>query len=141
MKNKGFPFYNLEVAEIFDRYPPKIKKKLNSLRNLILHTASRTPGAGELEETLRWGQPSYISTKSKTGSTIRIDRVKLSENEFAMYFHCRTNLIETFRKLYPDDFKFLGNRAIVFNEKDKIPIKKLSHYIQLALTYHVNKLK
>ena len=30
-----------------------------------------------------------------------------------MYFNCQTNLVETFRTLCPNDFKFEGNRTLV----------------------------
>lgn len=53
-----------------------------------------------------------------------------------MYFHCQTSLVETFRTLFPDDFMFEGNRAIVFRESDVVPIDALSFCIAAALTYH-----
>jgi hypothetical protein len=56
-----------------------------------------------------------------------------------MYFNCRTKLVDTFRELYRDQFKFYGNRAIVFHEGDEIPIDALKHCILLALTYHRRK--
>ena len=56
-----------------------------------------------------------------------------------MYFHCKTKLIDTFRELYRDKFKFEGDRAIVFDEDDDIPIEELKHCIALAMTYHSRK--
>ncbi len=32
-----------------------------------------------------------------------------------------------------------GNRSIIFNEDDEIPLKELKECIALALTYHLNK--
>ncbi len=107
------------------------------LRELIFETAVETEGVGELEETLKWGQPSYL-TKSKSGSTVRIDATK-TPGGYAMYFHCQTNLVETFREMFPKQFKFEGKRAILFNEADEIPVNELRHCIRLALTYHLNK--
>jgi hypothetical protein len=46
------------------------------LRMHILDAASETEGVGELEETLKWGQPSYLTKKPKSGRTIRIGREK-----------------------------------------------------------------
>jgi hypothetical protein len=64
------------VDAVFGAYPKPIKAKLLALRQLIFDTAKTTKGVGALEETLKWGQPSYLTTKTKSGSTIRIDRVK-----------------------------------------------------------------
>jgi len=76
----------------------------------------------------------HASTRS--GSSIRIDRVKAEPGRYAMYFHCRTSLVDTFRRLYPRTFTFESNRAILFDEHDEIPAKALRHCIALALTYH-----
>ena len=67
---------NPEVAALFERYPKEIKAKLLSLRQLIFDVASKTSGVGELEETLKWGQPSYLTTQTKSGSLVRIDQMK-----------------------------------------------------------------
>ena len=116
-----------------------MRNKLMHLRHLILATASTTAGVAELEETLRWGRPSYLTTKSKSGSMIRIDRVKSKEGQYAMYFHCQTALVETFRELYPNYLKYDGNRSIIFDENDELPEVALRHCISLALTYKLVK--
>ncbi len=56
-----------------------------------------------------------------------------------MYFHCQTTLVDTFKEMYQDVFKFGGNRSINFSENDKVPAEALSQCISLALTYHLNK--
>jgi hypothetical protein len=53
-----------------------------------------------------------------------------------MYFNCQTTLVETFRTLFPKDFRFEGNRAIVFDELDEVPRDSLVFCIAAALTYH-----
>jgi hypothetical protein len=127
---------NAAVAEAFENYPRHIRKKLLFLRQLVLETASGTDGIGTVEETLKWGEPSYVT---KGGSTVRIDWKKARPNQYAMYFHCQTKLVDTFKELYGDKFKFEGNRAIVFDENDDIPIDELKHCILLSLTYHSSK--
>ena len=128
-----------EVAAVFDAYPEKVKPKLMFLRQLIFDVASRTDGVGELEETLKWGQPSYLTTQTKSGSLIRIDQINSQEGKYAMYFHCQTTLVDTFKEMYRGVFEFGGNRSIIFSEKDKVPVEALSHCISMALTYHLNK--
>jgi hypothetical protein len=92
-------FADERVAAIFDAYPKATRTKLLALRRLIFDTAAKTDGVGELEETLRWGQPSYLTSETKSGSTIRIDGIKGDRTRYAVYFICHTNLIEVPRAL------------------------------------------
>jgi uncharacterized protein DUF1801 len=128
------------VDGVFDAYPRSVKAKLLALRRLILDTAKATQGVGALEEALKWGQPSYLTTESKSGSTIRIDQVKAEAGQVAVYFHCQTNLVETFRELYPE-LRYSGNRAILLDAGDRLPEAELRHCVALALTYHLSKRK
>jgi hypothetical protein len=139
-KNSRAGFPDPAVDAVFAAYPKPIKAKLLALRRLILDTASKTAGVGELEETLKWGQPSYLTPQTKSGSTIRIDRVK-SSNQVALYFHCQTDLVATFRELYPKELTCSGNRAVILNADDDIPEAALRHCVGLALTYHLRKRK
>jgi hypothetical protein len=128
------------VDRVFDSYPKPVKAKLLALRRLIRDTARATSGVGALEETLKWGQPSYLTTESKSGSTVRIDQVKAEAGRYAVYFHCQTNLVETFREIYPE-LNYSGNRAILLDAADKLPEAELRHCVALALTYHLGKRK
>ena len=127
------------VADVLSKHSVELREKLHQLRALIVKTAQSLDAIGELEETLKWGQLSFVTKKPRTGTTIRIDAEKKQPSQYAMYFHCQTTLVETFRQMYPAQFTFSGNRALVFNLNDKIPEKQLSHCIALALTYHLNK--
>jgi hypothetical protein len=128
-----------EVAKVFRAYPPKLRGRLGALRRLILKTAAGTNGVGKLQETLKWGQPSYLTSETGSGSTVRIDRVKTNNEQYAVYFHCQTDLVSTFRELYPKKFSYEGNRAIVLDARKKPDEKALAHCIALALTYHARK--
>jgi hypothetical protein len=132
-------FGDAAVAAAFAAYPKPLKPKLLALRRLILDTAKATKGVGALEETLKWGQPSYLTPETKSGSTIRIDQVKSADNQYALYFHCQTNLVETFRELYPTEFSYGGNRCIILDADDEVPKAALRHCVALALTYHLGK--
>ncbi len=134
-------FSDPAVGAVFSAYPKPLKAKLLALRRLIFDTAKTTRGVGALEETLKWGQPSYLTPETKSGSTIRIDRVKSSANRYAVYFHCQTDLVETFRELYPTELSYGGNRSIILNAEDAIPEPALRHCLALALTYHLNRRK
>jgi hypothetical protein len=127
------------VDAVFDAYPRPVKAKLLALRRLILDTAKRTNGVGRLQETLKWGQPSYLTSETGSGSTIRLDAVKSSTAQYAVYFHCQTDLVATFRQLYPTELSYGGNRSILLDVDDEIPQAALRHCIALALTYHLRR--
>jgi len=91
---------NPEVAAVFKSYPRNMREKLMFLRQLILDTAAVTKGVGEIEETLKWGEPSYLTPKTKSGSTIRIDWKKSQEEEYAMYFKCTADIVTAFKERY-----------------------------------------
>ena len=124
---------NPEVARVFAGYPEPIRKKMMRLRQLVLDTASETEGVDKLEETLKWGEPSYLT---KGGSTIRVDWKDREPDQCAMYFNCNTSLVDTFKALYGDVFTFEGNRAIMFGGNDELPVDELKHCVSLALIYH-----
>ena len=121
-----------EVEEKFKGYPASIRKKLETIRDMIL-TEAKENGLGEVDETLKWGEPSYLV---KGGSAVRYDWKEKYPNQYAIYFNCNTKLVDTFKELYGDKFRFEGNRAIVFGIKDALHKKELKHCIKLALTYH-----
>ena len=119
------------VAAVFRAYPPAVREKLLRLRKIVLETAAKMDGIGALEETLKWSQPAYLA---KGGSTIRIDAVKGDPKRVALYFICHTDLVATFRELYPD-LNYEGNRAILLDALGKIPEDALRHCVSLALAY------
>jgi hypothetical protein len=130
---------DLAVAALLRSYPRPIGAKLRALRKLILDTARKTAGVGALAETLKWGQVSYLTSETGSGSTIRIDYAN-SADQVGVYFHCQTNLVETFRELYPK-LSYSGNRAIMFDIDEPLPETELGHCVALALTYHMLKRK
>lgn len=128
-----------EVAAIFNSYPKSMKSKLLFLRHLIYDTAASIEGIGEIEETLKWGEPSYLTPKSKLGSTIRIAWKESKNEQYSMFFKCTANLLPAFKERFPQTFNYGGNRSIDFNLNDDVPAEALKQCIALALTYHQNK--
>jgi len=121
------------VKSVFNDYPKRVSNQMEHLRKLILETAKEIDGLKTLEETLKWGEPSYLT---KDGSTIRMDWKAKKPEQYAIYFKCTSKLASTFRTVYPDVFNFENNRAILFKLNEKIPEKELRHCIKMALTYH-----
>ncbi len=133
------PFADPAVEAAFKACPPALKNKLLALRTMIFEVAASTPGVGELQETLKWNEPAYLTTQSRSGSTIRIAPKKSNTAQYAMYFNCQTRLVDTFRTLFPTEFSYEGNRAIVFDTDQAVPEDALRFCIAMALTYHRHK--
>ncbi len=124
---------NPKVELVFNNYPDSVRNKMLNLRELIIETAKEIDGITKLEETLKWGEPSYLTKK---GSTIRMDWKIKSPNQYAMYFQCTSRLVETFKMIFKNIFDFEGKRAIIFQIEDEIPTEELKYCVKAALTYH-----
>ena len=130
-------FNNKAVEEKYLSYPVNVQKKLLQLRGLIFEVGSLWPEIGDIEEALKWGEPSFLTIKTGSGSTIRLDwKAKTPENYY-LFFNCKTKLVATFKEIYGPLFSYQGNRALVFNFKDNLPIAELKDCIYKALTYHL----
>ncbi|WP_289024248.1 DUF1801 domain-containing protein [uncultured Salegentibacter sp.] len=121
------------VNEVFANYPDFVRDKLQHLRELVIETAEETEGVTVLEETLKWGEPSFVT---KNGSTLRMDWKEKTPDQYAMYFQCTSRLVNTFRLVFDDKFQFEGKRAIVFQLNEKIPELELKECIRASLIYH-----
>lgn len=130
-------FKDPQVKAVFDSYQPVYRKPLLRLRSWTFQVARATEGVGELEETLKWNQPSYLTKQTRAGSTLRMDW--FDDEHIALYFNCQTTLVDTFRTMYGDVLSFSGNRAIVINIRESLPEAPLKNCIEMALTYHLRK--
>ena len=124
---------NPQVELVFDNYPDTVRKKLIALRKLIIESAVEIDEVTLLEETLKWGEPAYLT---EYGSTIRIGWKSKSPDQYGMYFQCTSRLVETFRVIFKNTFEFEGKRAIIFQMENEIPAEELQYCVKAALTYH-----
>lgn len=124
---------NPAVATKLKAYPEHIRLRLMQLRELIFDVAAGNPDIGDLEETLKWGEPSYVAEQ---GSTVRMGWNESRPDYYAVYFNCNTKLVDTFKEVYSGLFNFEGNRAIVFHHEDTLPTEALEHCVLLSLRYH-----
>ena len=121
-----------KVKAVFENYPPQVKSQMLSLRAMVYAVAEEL-GLEDLEETLKWGEPSYLTKK---GSTLRMDWKAKKPLQYALYFKCTSQLIVTIKEIYGDFFNYETTRAIVFGLDDIVPAEQLKVCIRLALTYH-----
>ena len=125
-----------EVAAAFTAFPPDVRRQLEQIRDLIFATAAETPGVGPLTETLKWGEPAYLTQESGSGTTIRLGWNPSTDRSCAVLVNCRTTLVDSYREQFPDVFGFEKNRAILLDPAEPLPVDELSACLELALTYH-----
>ena len=127
-----------EVATALKACPKAATSHMFKLRDLIFETALSTPQVGQLEETLKWGEPAYLTHSPKTGTTLRLGWDKAGEHA-RLFVPCQTTLIETWRSHYDKTLDFVGNREVSLPTHRPFPRAELQHCIAMALTYHLRK--
>lgn len=120
-----------EVQEKFDSFPKHITPLMLKLRS-IMFSVAENHDLGEVEESLKWGEPSYVV---KSGSPVRMDWKLKTPDQYFLFFHCQTKLVKTFRVLYSNSLEFQDNRSIVLDVNNKLPEKDIRHCIELAFRY------
>ena len=132
------PFKNPTVEAVFTAYPKHVRAKLLLIRQLVLDVGKQLHKLGELQESLKWGEPAYRLGHG-VGSSVRIGWKPKTAEQYALYFHCRTTLVDSFRELYAERFRYEGNRAIIIGLNDTIPQQALKQCIAMTFTYHLDK--
>ncbi|MHA1525022.1 MAG: DUF1801 domain-containing protein [Alphaproteobacteria bacterium] len=143
------------ITAVFNSYPSDVRARLLGLRRQILETAATTKGCGEIEETLKWGQPSYLTARPKSGTTIRLGAPKGAAGRsgttirlgapkgaagrYGFYVHCQTSLVDFYREIYPVEFDYEGARGVIMQADRHYDEAAIRHCIALALMYHQNK--
>ena len=125
------------VRDVIQSYPKNVQIFALDLRDLIYETAANDVRIGTLTETLKWGEPSYLTEKTKSGTTLRFDWK--TSGKFGVFVNCRTTLIRSFRDLFSDDLDFEGTRAIWLNPDQPLPRDVMGICVGKALTYHLDK--
>lgn len=127
------------VSAAYFALPEHVQPVLFEIRSLILEVADSV-AAGPLEETLKWGEPAYLTTVSKSGTTIRLGASKGAVARGVVYFNCKTSLIDSFRERFPEAFSYEGKRALLLPDRPDWSRPALSICLAEALTYHRRKL-
>lgn len=125
------PFQTAAVARAYGAFSPAHRAPLLVLRHLILDTAAGLD-LPDVQESLKWGQPSYTTAKS---TPIRLGVAKTGD--IAILTHCQSSVIPDFRALFPEDFQYDGNRALILGRNGTVPARQLRLLIQAALAYRL----
>jgi hypothetical protein len=130
------PAMPADVTAAFAAFPEPVRVQFLEVRRLIFATAAEIGCVGPLTETLKWGEPAFLTEATGSGSTIRLGLMKSPKGVGAVLFNCRTTLVDTFRAQFPEAFIFQGNRAILLDPLSPLPADPLSLCLAMALTYH-----
>lgn len=126
---------DISVAEAYAAFPTTERAALLELRKLILTTAQDTDGVGPVQETLKWGQPAYLTPETRSGTTLRLGAP--DAGHVAICAHCQTTVISEFADHFRGVGAVEGRRAVHFKADDPLPVEALRLMIRHALTYHL----
>jgi len=120
-----------QINTVLSGYPDAQRVRLEQLRNLVHAVADNVSDITGIEESLKWGQPSFAAKPKGMSSPVRIDK---KDEGVSVYFICTTDLVERFRDIYPDNFNYIGNREIHF----ALPSPKAGEVLVKLATSGVN---
>ena len=122
------------IAAVLADYPEAARAYANRLATLIREEAVRLK-AGPLTETLKWGEPAFLTEATKSGTTIRMAWKPKAPDVLQMLVPCQTSLVDTWRDRFPE-LRYAGDRAVLLPLGAPLPEVALRSCIALALTYH-----
>ncbi|WP_346900390.1 DUF1801 domain-containing protein [uncultured Roseibium sp.] len=128
------------VAAYLADCPPAVREGLLGLRTLVYQVAAEDQRVGPLQETLKWGEPSYLTEVTRSGTTLRLAVKKSMPATYGLFFNCRTRLAERITDFYPDTFMLDGTRGLLFSAGRNIPDEEVKACISLVLTYRLGGL-
>lgn len=132
-----YPFASQQVETAYDLPDSVAREGLLLLREMIFDIAKARPETGQIEETLRWGQPAYLTPQTKSGTTIRLGVHKSAR--FALFVHCQSRVIPAYLEAYPMWDRVDGTRAVLFDHATEIEPRRHSWLVEQALTYRLRK--
>ncbi len=130
-------FSDSEVEAAFAAFPDAQLRHLLRIREIIIEVGESLDSLGQLKETLKWGQPSFLPTRPRVGSTVRVG--SFDKRQVALYFNCQTMLVENFRSIFGTALCYSKNRAVLFDVSKPLPENIIKECVRMALQYHLDK--
>ncbi len=128
-----------DVEAVIASYPSRARVRFHDIRTIILAAAADTPETGPLTETLKWGEPAYLTEATKSGATLRIAWSPRDPDRIGIYLNCRSSLVEDVRTLHPGIFDVEGTRGLKLALDAPLPKEAIDHVARLAQGYHRRK--
>ena len=124
-------------GDVFDGAPEALRDRLCRVRDLI-RAAAEAEGIGDLEETLKWGEPAFLPKRARVGTTLRLGWSEAPPGRVTIFVHCQTRLIDLYRERFPG-VAYEGNRAVHFAMDAPLPEAEVQQMAAMALAYHRDK--
>ena len=128
-----------DVKAAIAAYHPAARARFMDMREIVHAAAADTPEIGPLTETLKWGEPAYLTEASGSGITLRVAWKPGDPDRIGVYLNCRTSLVEDIRTLHPGAFEIEGTRGLMLAIDGPLPTEALDHVARLAQGYHRRK--
>lgn len=135
MSKMTLPDLPQEVQGAIAPYPAPALDMFHRVRRYIYEEGARLD-VGALQETLKWGEPSYLTPKSKAGSTLRIGWSAKQPGLFSLYVNCQTDLLARMSERFPFEFAYTGRRQVSMPLDAEPPEFALRPLVSMALNYH-----
>lgn len=123
------------MAAAVSQWPTRAQAHFNTLRGMV-YTTAQDCSAAPIEETLKWGEPAFLTPVTRSGSTIRLGWQRKKPDWFGIYMNCRTSIVHQVQDLFPDAFEYDGTRGLLWPLAASIPIEATDFALRTALTYH-----
>lgn len=117
------------------RWPEPAQQALWHCRS-VFHKVADDADVGALDETLKWGQPSWRPTKPRTGSTLRMDWNPKFPDRLSLFVDCKTDLAARMKDMYPNLPENDGQRHLAIDLTAPLPDQAIAHLADLTFTYH-----
>lgn len=89
-----------------------------------------------VDRNTQMGRTGLSHHSQQSGTTIRLGVAKSVPDDCALFFNCKTSLVQQFREQFTGHFLFEGTRALIISAQSDLPVTELSFCIHAALTYH-----
>ena len=144
-KTTSAPSILSAIKKAYDAYNKDDRKVLLAVRDMIYATASTDERIGTLTETLKWGEPAYLTEATGAGSTLRLGYSKLVQGP-AMFVSCSTPLLRHLKSLDTEGtLDYFGLRDIAIPQSGEVWTPQQKKMLQTCIletfTYHLNKKK
>ena len=127
------PFETPDIEAAFQEFDPSVRDQLLAFREMIFVVGASLDAVQRIEESLKWGQPSY-NALPKTGTPIRLGQSK--SGEACLFVHCQTTLVGDLASAGGHDLRTVDNRSVLL-PKDLSSSPELLTFIRATFTYHV----
>ena len=103
---------------------------------VLFHEVAAHADVGALDETLKWGQPSWRPSKPRTGSTLRMDWTPKFPDRLSLFVDCKTDLAARMQDMYPGLPANDGQRHLAVDLNAPLPKQAIRHLADMTFTYH-----